>query len=97
MARKVASKAITRDQIHRLVDRLPEHDIVLAYSMLRRFIAGPRRLEGDIVISPEDPITPVLLEEQEDHEEGFDDPALEEAFGYVVKNYNDTIKNLVNR
>ncbi|WP_134702975.1 hypothetical protein [Ammoniphilus sp. YIM 78166] len=100
MTKKVVRKEkpiqIGKEQLHYLVDRLSEHDILLAYNMLRRMVASP----GVDFVAEDRLSTPSMMDEKKNHNSNdrlFEDPALDQAFDYVLDNYEETIKNLVKR
>jgi predicted TPR repeat methyltransferase len=80
-------RSVNRKDLQRMIEQIPESDLGLAYQFLRRLTGRP-----SIPVA-----VPLQVEELNDHNDDEFDSELEEAFDYVVKEYDETLKRLVNR
>jgi hypothetical protein len=80
-------RSVNRKDLQRMIEHIPESDLGLAYQFLRRLTGRP-----SIPVA-----VPLQVEGFNDHSDDEFDSDLEEAFEYVVKEYDDTLKRLVNR
>ena len=80
-------RSVNRKDLQRMIEHIPESDLGLAYQFLRRLAGRP-----NIPVA-----VPFQVDELNDNSDDEFESDLEEAFEYVVKEYDDTLKRLVNR